>query len=387
MGRGGRTTAFVFLLGAGGTWNAGNVGPIAADLAADFSVGLGAVGLASGTLFFAGVVAAGLSGAELARRIPLGVGVRSACLLCFAGNVVLTLAPVFGVLLVGRVIAGLGAGLVFLFGGGYARAAGGVRLLGVFGAGITLGIAGALLVGGILDDARADWRIAFAASAAVALIPLTVLPSKLPAAVPRSEPTGGLFGQALGSLGFWRVSLLGMATLGVPFVIGAWLVSYLTDQDTVAAGLAGLISFGLFGVSALMRYVGGRLSASGVSPAWVSPGGGGLGAAGIALLAIDNTVGWALVAVLLIGLGLSVPGALAYDEAERALPGRPLGGLGLMQVGVNAFPIPVIPLVGAALEGGNPEPAFLAMAAFVLLAGLANLRPVGGPNAPSGDPG
>ena len=133
----------------------------------------------------------------------------------------------------------------------------------------------------------------------------------------------------------------------------------------------------------------GAEHSSGVySPALISLGGCGLGAAGIAVLAIDNTVGWALIAVVLMGLGLSVPGALAYDEAERVLPGRPLGGLGLMQVGVNAFPIPVIPVVGAALAAGNPEPAFLAMAAFVLISGVVNARPVKpAVRASSADPG
>jgi MFS family permease len=383
----GRTTAVVFLLGAGGTWNAGNVGPIAASLASDFSVTLGQVGLVSGTVFFGGVVAAGIAGAELARRIPLALDLRVACVLCIVGNIGLALSPVFAGLIAGRVIVGLGAGAIFLFGGGFARATGGVRELGVFGAGITLGIAGALLVGGLLEDAGIDWRVTFAVSAAVATLPLVLLPGKVPGAVPRNEPTGGLFSAAVRSLPFWRIALLGAATLGVPFVIGAWLVSYLTADDTVAPGLAGLISFALFGLSALMRYAGGRLSAGGASPTLVALGGCGLGAVGIAVLAIDNTIGWALVAILLIGLGLSVPSALAYDEAERVLPGRPLGGLGLMQVVANSFPIPVIPAVGAALENADPETAFLAMAAFVLLAGAANLRPPVPATATSAAPG
>jgi hypothetical protein len=117
------------------------------------------------------------------------------------------------------------------------------------------------------------------------------------------------------------------------------------------------------------------LSARGAPPGPLALGSCAVAAAGIAVLAIDNTVAWALLAVALMGLGMSLPAALAYDEAERVLPGRPLGGLGLMQVAANFFPVPAVPLVGAALADGNAEAAFLALAGIVLVAGLANARP------------
>lgn len=370
-----RARPAVFLLGVAGTWNAGNIGPIATRLAEELSVSLPSIGLLAGTFFFGGIVAAGLAGSELSRRILIAAGLRAACLSCFAGNVLCALSPGFGLLVAGRVVAGVGAGLIFLYGGGFARAVGGVRLLGVFGAGITLGIAGALGVGGLLEDAGVDWRVVFWISAALALIPLPLLPARIPSGAPRNEPSGGLFRAALTSLGFWRLTLLGISALGVPFVIGAWLVSYLIADDGMSTGLAGLISFALFALSAAMRYVGGRLSAAGASPTLIAAGGSALGAAGIAVLAIDNSIGWALLGVSLIGIGLSLPAALVYDEGEDVLVGRPLGGLGLIQVGANVFPIPLIPLVGAALADGNGEAAFLGLAAFVVLAGLANVRP------------
>jgi predicted MFS family arabinose efflux permease len=370
-----RARRAVFVLAVSGTWNAGNFGPVSGAVADEFSVSLGEVGLVSGTFFFAGVVAAGLAGAELSRRVSLGTGLRSACLFCVTGNVLIAVSPAFAGVVGGRVIAGIGAGLIFLFGGGFARAAGGVKLLGVFGAGITLGIAGALGVGGLLEELDADWRVAFAASAAVGLLPFAFLPREIPGGIPRSEPSEGLIREALPSLAFWRVSLLGVATLGVPFVLGAWLIGYLTAGDSFSAGLAGLVSSGLFALTALMRYLGGVLSARGAPPGPLALGSCAVAAAGIAVLAIDNTVAWALLAVALMGLGMSLPAALAYDEAERVLPGRPLGGLGLMQVAANFFPVPAVPLVGAALADGNAEAAFLALAGIVLVAGLANARP------------
>jgi predicted MFS family arabinose efflux permease len=370
-----RATAATFLLGVCGTWNAGNIGPVTGALADEFSASLTEIGLYTGACFFAGVVAAGLAGAELSQRISIPRGLRIACLLFLGGNVLIVVTPEIGGLVAGRVAAGLGSGLIFLFGGGFARNMGGVRLLGVFGSGITLGIAGALGIGGLLEEIGVDWRWAFALTAALALVPMPLIPGEVPAAGTAAESREGLFRDAFSRLAFWRISLLGVATLGVPFVIGAWLIAYLTGDDAFGSGLAGLVSFGLFALTAVMRYVGGRLSAGGTPPGILAAGSCLIAAAGIAVLAIDNEAMPALVAVALMGLGMSLPAALAYDEAERVLPGKPLGGLGLMQAIANAFPIAALPLVGVALDDGNAEAGFLGLAAFVLLAGLANLRP------------
>jgi len=367
-----------FLLAVAAAWNGGNVGAIVAPLADEFSVSLGEVGLASGTFFFAGVFAAGLAGSELARRLPIAGGLRIACVLGSAGNVVCALSPSFSVLAGGRVLAGLALGLVLLFGGAFARAAGGVRLLGVYGAGITLGVAVALGLGGLLEDLGASWRLAFWISAGLALVPLPLLPARVPSPAPRQEPDQGLFAEALGSLDFWRLELLTISTLTVPLVIGAWLVVYLVSGGDLGPAEAGILSFALFALSALMRAVGGRLSESGVAPGRIALAAAVAGALGIAALAAGDTLGWALLAVALMGVGLSLPSAVVYDLGERVLPDRPIGGLGLLLVGANAFPIPVIPLVGAAIAADNPEVAFLPLAALVLVAGIANARPAAG---------
>ena len=76
-----------------------------------------------------------------------------------------------------------------------------------------------------------------------------------------------------------------------------------------------------------------------------------------------------------MGVGLSLPYPLYYDEAERVLPDRPIGSLGLMQVGAGIFPIPVIPAFGAALAAGNADVAFAALAGFALFTLLLNARP------------
>lgn len=89
------------LLGLGVGWGAGNVGPVVLDLGAHFHTTLAAVGLLSGTVYFAAVMVA----------TPFAVPLA-------------------------------------------ARALGGVRLLGLFGGSITLGIAVALGLGSALDVPR-----------------------------------------------------------------------------------------------------------------------------------------------------------------------------------------------------------------------------------------
>ena len=134
----------VFLLGACGTWNAGNIGPLTAPLVEEFDISLTTIGLISGTAFFAGITTATLAGAEIARRIPLATGLRASCGFHFVGNLICAASPILAVLIGGRFVVGIGLGLTLLFGGAFARAEGGMRALGIYGAGITLGVAMAL---------------------------------------------------------------------------------------------------------------------------------------------------------------------------------------------------------------------------------------------------
>jgi hypothetical protein len=93
------------------------------------------------------------------------------------------------------------------------------------------------------------------------------------------------------------------------------------------------------------------------------------------VLAEGRTVGAAAVVVVLTGIGFSLPYPLFYDEGERALPDRPLAGLGVLQVGANFFPIVAIPLIGKALADGRHELAFLSLAAVVAATAIVSLWP------------
>jgi predicted MFS family arabinose efflux permease len=382
-----RRSIGVFVLAAAITgWNCGNVGPVVGPLMREFDISLGEVGLLSGTFFFAGAAAGSLIGAALARRIRVLSGIWASCGLSIAGNVLFAVGNSFAVLAAGRVLAGLAFGLAAVFIPTYARVMGGVKMVGLFGAGLTLGVAAALFLGSVLEGAGIDWRVAFWITAALAAVALPLLPNE-PVEVQRAPSEGeGLVREALTNQAWWRVQLLGIATLNLPLIVGAWLVHYLITGYGLSAALAGGISFALFGISAVVRDVAGRMTAAGAGPSMLVIAGLGLGAAGLVLLGQGSSAGVALLSVALMGVGLSLPYPLYYDEAERVLPDRPVGSLGLMQVGAGIFPIPVIPLFGTALASGDADLAFALLAAFALFTLLLNARPPVAPREGMAEP-
>lgn len=376
------TGVFVIALAITG-WNCGNVGPVVGPLTKDFDLTLGEVGLLSGTFFFAGSAIGSLAGAALARKIRVLSGIWACCVLSAIGNLIFAVGDSFAVLAAGRVFAGVAFGLAAVFVPAYARVMGGVKLVGLFGAGLTLGVAASLLLGSVLQGAGVDWRVAFVITAVLALISLPLLPNE-PVEVQRAASEGeGLAREALTNQAWWRVQLLGIATLNLPLIVGAWLVHYLITGYGLSAAAAGGFGFLLFGISAVMRDVAGRMTAAGASPAMLVIVGLSLGAAGLVLLGQGSAPAVALVAIALMAVGLSLPYPLYYDEAERVLPDRPIGSLGLMQVGAGIFPIPIIPAFGAALAAGNADVAFAALAGFALFTLLLNARPPVPPRQPA----
>lgn len=371
----GRIRATVFLIGLGATWNAGNVGPVVTEIASDFDVSLSLVGLMSGSVFCVGVATAGYSGAWISEKLSVIDGLRLCCAVCFAGNVLVAVSPDFAIALGARVLTGVGLGLAFLFGGVYARHEGGPKLVGLFGVGITLGIAFALGIGGLLADLGVDWRLVFVLSALVGISALPLLPRHSHAEVPEHEPLRRVATEAATSLPFWRLQGIAMPAFSVPIVIGCWFVHYLVAFGDVAAGAAGAIGFIVFAVSAASRELSGQLLARGASSGLLSMGGLALGAAGIAVLALEPSLAGGVASAVLMGFGLSLPYAVVYEEGLRVLPESPIGGLGFTQATTNFFPILVTPLLGAAFAAGDGEGAWLAVAAFVLLGGIANARP------------
>jgi len=373
-----RVTVAVALLALSGAWNAGNVGPVASQLAGDFGVSLAMVGVVSGTLFFAANVIGLAFAAQIGEKIGLVWGMRAACLMIVAGNLVIAFTPDFAGVAVGRILPGLGFALTTTVGVVWARHEGGVKLVGIFGAAIQLGIALSLLVGSVLFDQGVDWRVGFLISASLAAIAMGSIPPDATTPPAAEKKSSGFLRLALRRGRVYRLSLLFISIYGVPMILGAWMIEYLSGEGDVSKTLAGLASFLLFGLSAAMRFGGAELKAKGWTHK-VLCGSLGLAAAGLAAIAIDPVAGAAFLAAVLLATGFGLPYATALTEAQDLYPEEPAEPLALMTLVALLLPIVVIPLVGHAISRDRGDVAFGVLAAFLLIATLANLRRSGYP--------
>jgi len=366
----------VALVGFCGAWNAGNVGPVASELSKEFDVSLAAVGVLSGTLFLGSMIVGLLFAARIGERVGVTRGLQIGCWAIAVGNLIFAVTPIFAGLAVGRVLPGLGFAVVNTLGAVWAREVGGARILGVFGGSIQLGIAGALLLGSGLNDLGIDWRIGFVIASLLAVAGALTVPGRHGTRAARPPHVKGFLGAAVRRVRVYRLALLFTALFGVPLILGSWLIEYLTRDGDVRAAIAGAISFLLFGLSATLRVVGGALLQRGVHHAWLT-GALLLAAVGLGAIAFDPTTAVAFGGVVLLGTGVGIPYAAALSEAEDLFPDAPSEPLALLTLVSLVLPVIVIPIVGQSLEDGNGRFAFVALAAFLVLASVANLKRAG----------
>jgi len=379
----GRVTLAVVLVGVSSAWNGGNVGPVVSEVAAEFDVSLAVVGILAGTLFLGSTLVGLLFAAQLGQRVGLERGLRMECAVLVIGNLLFAVTPIFAGLALGRVLPGLAFAVANTLGVVWAQKAGGVRLVGIFGASVQLGIALALLVGSGLADLGVDWRVGFLISAALGVAAYLAIPADSRsehAAAPRSE---GFLNAAWRRARVYRLALLFVSIYGVPMMLSAWLIEFLAREGDVATSLAGLVAFLLFGLSAGVRVFGAQLKQRGV-PHWVLGGALALAAIGMALLAFEPAEAAAFGAVVLIATGFGIPYATALTEAQNLYPAAPGEPVALMTFAALVPPIVAIPVIGHALAGGEGPLAFGILGAFLLLASLANLKRTGIPLTPAG---
>jgi MFS family permease len=373
-----RVTVTVALIALSGAWNAGNVGPVASELATEFDVSLALIGALAGTLFFGANVLGLLFAAQIGEAVGLVKSLRLACGLVVAGNLVFALTPVFAGLALGRVLPGLGFALTTTVGIVWARDVGGVRLVGVFGASIQLGIALALLTGSLLADAGVDWRVGFLISATLGALAFAAIPPDAVSSPLPERRSKGFLGLAFRSARVYRLALMFISIYGVPMILGAWMIEYLSSEGDVSKTVAGLSSFLLFGLSAAARAYGATLKERGLGHA-VLAGTLGLAAAGLAAIALDPVAGAAFAAALLLAVGFGIPYATALTEAQDLYPVEPAEPLALMTLIALLLPIVVIPVVGHAISRGSGDIAFGILALFLIVAAAANIRRTGVP--------
>lgn len=375
----------VLLVGVGGAWSAGNMGGVVNELAAEFELSLPTLGLLSGTIFFGATVAGLIVAPRVAERLGITRAIALGCGIGALGSIVFAAGGGFAMLAFGRVLAGFGLGLAAALGPVLARTTGGIARVGLFGAAFQLGIACGLGASSLLADAGVDWRVGFVVTAVAAASAAPFILA-VPLEVERREPVRGFAAAAVRSGDAWRLGVLFIAMFAVPLTLGAWFVHYVTVDGDVGKSLAGILAFVLFGVSALMRELGGTLARRGVSPVALAGACPLLAAAGLVGLGIEVEPGVVAAAVLLMGAGFALPYATMMVEGQKLLPAEPSRPTALLSMLGTGVAIPVVPLMGGLLDSGDGELAFIALGGLVVLAGLLNLRPAGRPVLGGGEP-
>jgi predicted MFS family arabinose efflux permease len=347
------------------------------ELSSEFEISLATVGLLSGTLLLGSTLVGTFLAPLIAERLGIVRTMVVSAALSGAGNFVFAVSPEIAGLVVGRAVAGFGLGLAVVPGPVFARATGGVQRVALFGAGFQLGIAGGLGFGAIFGDLDVDWRVSFLFSAAVALSCLPLLVGREAPSYER-EPATGFVKLAVRSSRAWRLAALFVSIFSVPLILGSWLVHYLSVDNGLAAATAGALSFVMFGVSAAGRAAGGTLAQREVNPVLLVGVPPLLSAAGLAILALDDSLGFAVVAVVAAGIGFALPYGIAIVQAQRLYPSEPTEPVSLVTLAGTVIPVPLVPVIGSLLDEGYGAEVFLGLAAIVAIAGILNMRPVEG---------
>jgi MFS family permease len=227
-------------------------------------------------------------------------------------------------------------------------------------------IPAATLLSGLAVPAVAltvGWRWAYVIAAGLALCALPLAPRETPGRERSSTPPGE---RATGALGV--IGLAAGLGAGAANALGIFLVSAAVDRG-IDPGIAGLtLTMGSL-VGLTLRLVNGWLAdrRSGGHVAVVA-GSLGLGALGLALLAVPGTAALVIGTVLAFGLGWSWPGLLQFAVVQLN-PTAPAAATSIVQVGVYGGGF-VGPVAFGFLAGHASFPtAWLTAAVAMVLAG------------------
>ena len=371
--------------------------PILATLAADFDVGLAALGFAMGLGAFVNTTLQlpyGYLSDNYDRTLTLGL-----CLgLGAVGAAILALAPTFEWLLLGQVV--LGAGVAGHHPAHFPLLSDATpeglrgRAYSVHGLAGNLGFAAPpVVILGVTTLPGATWRHAFGLIAVVGavygVVACGLLRYRVSDGVTRPNPsertaTGSRLDRARTEL---RALLESPPILGLGLVallastafwgVTSYVVVLLENVYDVDPALAGLTLTAMFVVGAGLILVGGAL-VDRLRPGPVLAGAYALVGVAVAVLALGAVpplfaVGVAVLAGSLGSLGLPARDKLADLLSSRGDLGR---NFAIVTIGIMVGNTVAPPLFGVAIETAGYRGTFAAIAGFAILAALATLAVV-----------
>jgi len=327
----------------------------------------------------AGFLTTGIFATHAATQVPGGhivdrFGAKRVLLVALGivaiGNLGMASAGAYWQLLLFKIVSGMGPGVCFVGGARYIHAAvAGPRLnvaQGLFGGSIQLG-AGFVILAVPRLSLIAGWRMTFLISAGMALTAAIIWFTAAPDVVFPPSPPGQLHKMLLAPQ-LWLLGILQMVTFGFSVIVGSWVVVFLKQILKVPATEAGLIGSLVLLLGIVSRPLGGYLRHHmGIRPIllmsllMISLG-------CFAFMAASISMATAWTAVILLGLGVSMPYAAMFSRAGALFPGRAGTAMGL----VNMLGIVMI-LGGAPLVGHLADLTGTFRASFAFLGGCSLL--------------
>jgi len=371
-----RATAGGCAVGFAVGWNVANVGAVPDLLADDYGVALATVGLFTTALF---VVHAAL-------QIPAGrtvdrVGARRIGFVALAvlgvANALLAIAPLPGLALGARALAGVGTALGFVAGIDYVRSQGGSFFAqGLFG-GFSLVSGGVALAVVPQLTGALGWRAPYVSALAVALAAAGVLlagPSDRlrtrPAAVSKAVSAAGA--SILRDARLLRLCLLYMASFGLSVVLANWVVSLLERAGGYSNAVAGLVGSLILGAGIVSRPFGGWIARShpdrirlALALSYAAS------AAGTLVLALAGPVPVTALAALVVGLAAGIPFAASIGAAAYVRPDAPAAAIAMVNMSANILIVVGTPLVGLTFSLPGDGRVGFVVATAILLAAIA----------------
>jgi len=325
----------------------------------------------------AGFLTTGIFATHALMQIPGGhlvdrLGAKRVLLCALAwvtlGNLGMAFAGAYWQLLLCKIFTGIGTGVCFVGGARYVHAAAAGRQLnvaqGLFGGSVQLG-AGFVIFAVPRLYLLAGWRATFLVSAGMALAAAIIWLAGAPKVTSGAAPPGR-FREMLVARQLWLLGLVQMASFGLSLVVGSWVVVMLTKVLKVPATQAGLIGSLVLLLGIVSRPLGGILRRHmGIRPLFI----GSLLMIALGCFAFVSTsisLGIALTAVVLIGMGVGLPYSAMFSRAGALFPGRAGAAMGL----VNMLGIIMI-LGGAPLVGHLADLSGTFRTSFVLLGGFS----------------
>jgi nitrate/nitrite transporter NarK len=349
-----------------------NHAPLAAPLMKQFGFSQAMAGLLTTGIF---LTHAGMQipGGHLADRFGGRLVLAWALAVVCLGNIGIACSGSYAQLLFWKVLAGLGTGTSFVAGARYLAQTippdGLARAQGYYGGAVLLG-SGFVIYAVPRAAAVAGWQGACWTTASIAVMVLLLWVLLAPAPLPKKYQEVAL-SALVGHPQLWLLGSVQMASFGLVILVGSWITLLLHNQLGLTPTKAGTLGSLVLLLGILTRPLGGILVAVvGVRPLLAASL--VINMAGCLLLAWASSMGSAVAAIVLLGVGCGLPYAAVFTRAAALFPGRAGAAMGL----VNMLGIVMI-LVGAPAIGkiadltGGFQASFAALATFNVVVLLA----------------